>query len=367
MAKKKKNEYPDIRLPKITILPSGAAHTRVLIDGERVSITADSEEACIAEYLARKHKILEDKKKKKTKKKTLEEAVTEYITARKDFRSPATIYGYERYKKNTFQSMMQANVYTTSDEQWQKAIKEERRLGRSPKYIENAWSLMAASIEEATDHRPEVKLYQEEKNERPFLDHEQIDVFVKAIKGQPLEIPALLCLSSLRRSELIALTWDKVDFKKKIIHVQGARVRGENGLVSKKQNKNDTSRRTIPIIPPLFEALEKVENKTGPVATMTGDLTLNRVNRICRENGLPEVGLHGLRHSFASLAYHLEIPEKIAMQIGGWKDSATMHNIYTHLAKQDIAKRAQDFSDYFDEEKRKAKDSKIGNDVGNRK
>jgi len=37
------------------------------------------------------------------------------------------------------------------------------------------------------------------------------------------------------------------------------------------------------------------------------------------------------------------------------------------LAKQDIAKRAQDFSDYFDEEKRKAKDSKIGNDVGNKK
>lgn len=363
MAKKKKTD-PDIKLPKITILPSGAAHTRVMIDGERVSITADSEEACIAEYLARKHKVIEEKKKKKAKKKTLEEAVTDYITARKEFRSPATIYGYERYKKNTFQSMMQANVFTTTDEQWQKAIKEERRLGRSPKYIENSWSLMAASIEEATKHRPEVKLYQEEKNERPFLDPEQIDTFVAAIKGQPLEIPALLCLSSLRRSEMIALKWDKIDFKKRIIYVQGARVRGENGLVNKKQNKNDTSRRTIPIIPPLLEALQRVEKRGEYVTTMTGDLTLNRVNRICRENELPEVGLHGLRHSFASLAYHLEIPEKIAMQIGGWKDAATMHNIYTHLAQRDIAKRAQDFSDYFDAEKRKAK---IGNEAGNEK
>ncbi len=360
MARKK----TDIKLPKITILPSGAAHTRVMIDGERVSITADSEEACIAEYLARKHKVIEEKKKKKAKKKTLEEAVTEYITARKEFRSPATIYGYERYKKNTFQGMMQANVFSTTDEQWQKAIKEEKRLGRSPKYIENAWSLMAASIEEATQRRPEVKLYPEEKNERPFLDPEQIDTFVAAIKGQPLEIPALLCLSSLRRSEVLALRWDKVDFKKKIIHVQGARVRGENGLVNKKQNKNDTSRRTIPIIPPLLEALQNVEQRGEYVTTMTGDLTLTRVNKICRENDLPEVGLHGLRHSFASLAYHLEIPEKIAMQIGGWKDSATMHNIYTHLAQRDIAKRAQDFSDYFDAEKRKAK---IGNEVGNGK
>jgi hypothetical protein len=30
-----------------------------------------------------------------------------------------------------------------------------------------------------------------------------------------------------------------------------------------------------------------------------------------------------------------------------------MRNIYTHLAQADIAKRAKDFSDYFDQTKRK--------------
>ncbi len=49
----------------------------------------------------------------------------------------------------------------------------------------------------------------------------------------------------------------------------------------------------------------------------------------------------------------VQIPEKIAMEIGGWADDGTMHKIYTHLAKKDIAKRAQDFSDFFDPEKRK--------------
>lgn len=364
MAKKKKLD-PGIKLPTITQLPSGAYHTRVQIDGKRVFITKDSEEACIAEYLALKHGVMESKKKPKSKKKTLEEAVTEYIAARKDFRSPATIYGYERYKKNTFQGMMQVNVFTATDEQWQKAIKEERRLGRSPKYIENAWSLMASSIEEATKRRPEVLLYPEEKNERPFLEPEEIDIFVEAIKGKPVEIPALLCLSSLRRSELLALKWDRVDLKKKIIYVQGAKVRGENGLADKKQNKNKTSRRAVPIIPPLLEALNKVEYKGEYVTTMTGDLTLTRINQICAANGLPEVGLHGLRHSFASLAYHLQIPEMIAAEIGGWKDLSTMHKIYTHLAQRDIAKRAQDFSDYFDEEKRKEK-AKSGDESGDK-
>ena len=356
MARKK--SAPEVRLPSIKQLPSGAFHTKVLIDGRRVSITKETKEACIAEYLALKHGVMEAKEKEKRKEKTLEEAVTEYIASRKDYRSPSTIYGYERYKKNTFQSMMKANVFTTTDQQWQDAIRQEKRLGRSPKYIENAWSLMASSIEAATKRRPEVMLYPEEKNERPFLDPEEIDIFVAAIKGQPVEIPALLCLSSLRRSELLALKWDKVDLKKKVIYVHGAKVRGEDGLADKKQNKNDKSRRVIPIIPPLLEALQKAERPSEYVVTMTGDLTLTRINQVCRTNGLPEVGLHGLRHSFASLAYHLQIPEMIAAEIGGWNDLSTMHNIYTHLAQKDIEKRSQDFANYFDAEKRKATSEK---------
>ena len=59
------------------------------------------------------------------------------------------------------------------------------------------------------------------------------------------------------------------------------------------------------------------------------------------------MGVHGLRHSFASLAYHLQIPEKIAMEIGGWSDDGTMRKIYTHLAQKDIADRAKDFSNFF--------------------
>lgn len=363
MSRKKKQE---IKIPNITVLPSGAAHTRVLINGQRISITADSEPECIAKYMALKHGVIEAKTQKKHKKMSLESALTEYIDNRKGFRSPSTIYGYERYKKNTFQSMMNANIFTATDEQWQRAIREERRLGRSPKYIKNAWAFVSAAIFEQTKRRPIVMLYEKEKNERPFLDPDQIDIFVEAIKGMPVEIPALLALSSLRRSEMIALTWDKVDLKKKVIYVQGARVRGEDGLVEKKQNKNDTSRRIIPIIPPLFEALQQSEAHGDYVCTMTGDLTLTRINQICSANDLPEVGIHGLRHSFASLAYHLQIPEKIAMEIGGWKDSDTMHKIYTHLAQKDIANRSQEFSNYFDMEKRKQK-AQIGNAVGNEK
>lgn len=353
MARKKKE--PQLKLPRIEQLPSGAYHTRVLIGDRRISITKDTHEECVAEYLALKHGVLEAKENERRGIKSLEQAVTEYIDSRKDYRSPSTIYNYGMYKKNTFQQMMKANVFTVTDDQWQAAIRQERASGRSPKYIKNSWSLMASAIEAATGRRPNVMLYPRENNERPYLEADDIDTFVAAIKGTPVEIPALLCLSSLRRSEMMALKWDKVDMKKKVIYVHGARVRGVDGVADKKQNKSDSSRRAVPIIPPLLEALKNAERKGAYVVTMSGEAALVQVNKICEANDLPQVGLHGLRHSFASLAYHLQIPEMIAAEIGGWNDLSTMHKIYTHLAQKDIEKRSKDFSDFFDPAKRKPK------------
>lgn len=345
MAKKKQT----VKLPTVTRLPSGAYHTRCMIDGQRISITAETEKEVIAKYMAMKHGVIETEQRKRTKATTLEEALTDYIEERKGFRSPATIYGYESYKRSAFQSMMGVNIHTATDQQWQDAIRKEMRAGKSPKYIKNAWMLMAAAIEAKTGRRPDVFLPEKEPKERDFLDPDQIPVFVEAIKGETIEIAALLELSSLRRSEMLALTWDNIDLERDIIYVHGARVQGgeKGALVHKAQNKNDTSRRTVPIIPPLKEALLRQEKREGYLVRLTGGWINTRINEICRDNNLPEVGNHGLRHSFASLAYHLGIPEKIAMEIGGWKDHGTMNKIYTHLAQKDIAKRSKQFSDFF--------------------
>lgn len=363
MAKRKKE--PEIRLPKIKQLPSGAWHTRVLIENRRVSITKDTYDECVAEYLALKNGVIEAKAAPGKRGKTLGDTLDKYIAARKGFKSPSTIYAYESYRKQRFQSMMAADVYTTTDEQWQAAIRREAR-SLSPKYIKNVWMLISAAIFEETGRRPRVTLPEKEHNEKPYLDPDQIPVFLQAIKGESIEIAALLELSSLRRSEMLALTWDKVDFKNEIIYVHGARVAGDGGkLVHKKQNKNDSPRRTVPIIEPLMEALKAVDNKEGYVVNLTGGWICTRINEICSANGLPKVGNHGLRHSFASLAYHLQMPKKIAMKIGGWADDETMHKIYTHVAQKDIAKMAQGFRNFFSSSP--SANGKIGNKIGNEK
>lgn len=349
----------DFKRPIAKQLPSGSWFCRVRVNGRDVSITKDTKKEAEAEAMAVKYGIIEAREKKEDKKKTLEEAVKEYIAARDGFLSPATIAGYEKFKRNTFQGMMKENIFSISDEQWQNAVRKERKLGRSPKYIKNAWMFIAAAIEEAGAKRPEVMLYPDEKNERAYLTHTEIDKFVDAVKGKPVEIPALLCLSSLRRSEMLALKWDNVDLENQVMYVRGATVRGKNGLVDKKQNKSKKSRRSVPIIPPLLEAMKQA-NHEGNVVKMGGDTVLKYVKKTCAEAGITIVDLHGLRHSFASLAYHLGIPEMIAAEIGGWDDLTTMHNIYTHIAQTDIAKRSQDFRDYFCKEKVK-NDNENGN------
>ncbi len=341
----------DLNIPKIIQLPSGSYSTKVMIDGVRHTITKDTAEECAAEATAIKYRAKEAKKKERTKVLTLSDAIDAYIEARRGSASPATIYGYERYKANCFQSMMEVDVYTTTDEQWQAAIRREAK-GRSPKYIANVWGLVRAAILEHTGRTPRVNLPAKEKNQRPYLEPAQVKIFVDAVKGDTVEIAALLALSSLRRSELKALTWDCINFEKKTITVKGAMVYAgkDGGMVHKKQNKTAASNRIVPIIPPLEAALRSVERTSEYVVPYGGTCLFERINAVCKANGLPEVGVHGLRHSFASLAYHLQIPEKIAMEIGGWSDDGTMRKIYTHLAQKDIADRAKDFSNFFKNE-----------------
>lgn len=352
MARKKKNE---VKLPKIEQLPSGAWHTRVLIDGRRVSITKDSYNECAAEYMALKHSIIEAAANPGVK--TVSKAIDDYIEARQNVLSPATIRCYRAVQKNRFQAMMQRDIHSISPDQWQRTVNLEAKTV-SAKTLTNAWVFISSVVAEATGQRVNVRLPQIVPAEKPWLTPEQIPVFVAAIKGNKAEIPALLALSSLRRAEIAGLKWDDIDLGRNIINVTATIVPDENHkFVYRREMKNVTSRRIVPIIPPLQEALAKVERKEGFVVKNDPNTYMMWINRVCEKSGLPRVGLHGLRHSFASLAYHLGMSEKVAMQIGGWADHQTMHKIYTHISQKDIASAAQDFTDFFNQ---------IGNSSGNR-
>lgn len=312
---------------------------------EGVTVIEDTEAEAKAKAIAIRAGFVEVKKRSPAI--TLEKAIDNYIEVRSNVLSPSTLVGYKSVKKNRFKGMMQCPIADIKD--WQEVINAEAAIC-SPKTVKNAWGLIRPAIEAAGVELPKVKLPQLVPKEPVFLTPEQISVFVAAVKGTPVEIPALLGLHSLRRSEIAALDWANIDLRKRIIKVSGAVVPGENWtLVEKPTNKNSASTRAVPImIPELYDALKAVPDKSGKVVTCYISTIYDWVNKVCNDNNLPRLGVHGLRHSFASLAYHVRMSEQAAMQIGGWSDYATMRKIYTHLSTQDINAAANSMSEFYD-------------------
>jgi len=336
-----------MKTPRPKKLPSGSWFIYLRLGGEGIPITEATEKACVRKAQAIKAAYLAGgSAPRKREPLTLGQGIDKYIAGKKNVLSPSTLRVYQAIRKGRFSAVMDKPI--ASVRSWQAVVNDEAATC-APKTLKNAWTLVASVIEAETGKRPRVTLPQIPRADHAFLEPDQIEGFCAALRGDPVEIPALLGLSSLRLSELLALTWAQVDLDAATVRVSGAVVLGPDGLTKKPTNKNTTSARTVPIMPQLVEALRAApaHKQSDPVVTLTPKGIYRRVNTICRHLGYPQIGVHGLRHSFASLAYHLGLPYKVTMQIGGWSDDATMQRIYTHIAKSAVTEGAAALRSFY--------------------
>lgn len=346
-----------MKVPTPRKLKSGNYFIQLRLGGVSVPVTAPTAKECTrqAELIKAEHRSGKREAAALGPALRLDSAISSYIDSRRNVLSPSTIRGYEIIRKNRFQSQMNEKLNTIN---WQSAINTEAKVC-GPKTLKNAWGLMVSVLSYHHLPVPKVKLPQLKPSEKEWLEPEQIPVFVRAVKDEPCAIPALLALHGLRRSEIYALNWDAIDLKSGTIIVKGAVVPDENHkFVRKETTKNVSSRRTVPIIiPELSTLLAEARTAGADVVSGSPNTLCHRINRVCEKEGLPLVGVHGLRHSFASLGYHLGIPEREMMELGGWSDNATMQKIYTHIAKSDRLKSESKLADYFKNANKSANES----------
>ena len=346
-----------VSVPTPKQLPSGK--WRIWLDKEKKSVTADTPAECTALAVEYRRNWQEDETAglhaPPPQVLTLYSVIESYITSREPIRSPATIEGYRDILRNRFKGYMQQDVSTID---FQRMVNDEVSLA-SAKTIANAWGLVRPALTYAGISFTQPELPRIVRHERNWLDYNQITLFLSAIEGSPYELPALLALHSLRKSELLALTWADYDREKKLIHVRGALLRTESGYVYSKLNKTDFSARTIPVIIPRLEVLlnniyiSKLSSLSQassqicsePIVAVPRDGIYKAVNQACLCVNLPTVGIHGLRHSFASLAYHLGWKKMSTMAVGGWRNSKVLDAIYTHNA--DLQTDVQTMTDFF--------------------
>lgn len=339
-------------VPKPKKLPSGNWFIHLRLGGVNYPITESSKDECInqatlikAKYKAGELQAEKDPQVEEAEGITLGAAMSKYIQSQRGILSPSTIIGYEDIRRNRFKSCMDRRLNELGKEEWQEAIKAE---GKSPKTIKNSIGLIKKVYKENGLMFPDVTLPAQVKAKKAWLTPEEIKKFMKLVKGEKCEIPALLALNSLRKSEVCGLEWSDIDLKKRKITIRGAMILDESGQYTKRdQNKTEDSARTVSIrMNQLYDALMAVEDKTGFVVKVHPETPYRQIQKICEDNDLPLVGWHGLRHSFASLCYLRGIPEMTAMRLGGWSDYQTMRKIYTHIAEQNVLE-GEDILDEF--------------------
>ena len=326
----------DIKVPEPVQLPSGA--WRIQLRKENVSVTEATEALCVARAKTIRVGFIEQSKKYKPL--TVGEAIDNFIENNRNVFSPSTERGYMTVRNNRFASYIDSDIRSVN---WQAAINEESALV-APKTVMNSWRVITAAMNYAGIEPPKVNLPQKIIKELPWLSYTQIQQFLDIIKGEPCELCALLALHSLRRSEMFGLRRD--DITEDIIAVHGSRVpNAEHKLVHKETNKNDTSTRNVPIVIPRLK--DVIPDVDGFIVDCGSDTPTNRINALCRKNSLPEVGLHGLRRSFASLAHHLGWDVRTTMRFGGWSDYKTVNDFYIKLDESDLFRDAAKMADFY--------------------
>ena len=335
-----------MKIPKAEHLPSGAWRVRLRLGGESISITRPTKKESENEAKLVKAQHANDiKPRPKGCDLTLDQAMAVYIEEHKNILSPSTIRGYEIIRGNRFQSISHKKLKEIND--WQSIINTEAKIV-SAKTLANAWRFTGSVIRYQGLTPPKLALPQINSAVREWLDYEEIISFMAAINGTYYEMPCLLALSSLRRSEIFGLYWEDVDLKREVINVHRTMIPDENHrYVLREATKNATSRRSVPIMIPRLLELLKSQQGTGQIFRTNPEGCNRRIGDLAEAAALPRVTLHGLRHSFASLAYHVGMDERTCMELGGWSNPATMQKIYTHVSAKDKLKHENAMKQFF--------------------
>jgi integrase len=95
------------------------------------------------------------------------------------------------------------------------------------------------------------------------------------------------------------------------------------------------------------DILEKVLLTELYIVPLTRSQLHGRFTRLCKKNGL-DLTFHDLRHLNASVMLALNVPEKYAMERGGWKTPNVMKSVYQHTFSRQRRMVDDQIDDYFD-------------------
>ena len=198
----------------------------------------------------------------------------------------------------------------------------------------------------------------QEKFQGSFYSSEELNDLFDAVAGTRLELAVLLgAFYGLRRSEIVGLKWDAIDFKKNTITINhtvtSCNLDGKCVVLAKDTTKTKSSRRTLPLVPFFHDKLLNIKSQQEANKKLCGrsynkdyldyiyvDEIGDRIKpnyitgqfpKLLEKQGFRRIRFHDLRHSCASLLLASGVPMKNIQEWLGHSDFSTTANIYAHL------------------------------------
>ncbi len=361
----------------------------VEVNGVRKQVSVyDKSQRVVVEKMQELKKKRDDNYYIENKNITLEEWLKEWMKVyKKPYISPRTYQGYVEKSKTILEHLGNMQLQKIELYHLQKFISDLQNEGKSPKSLRHYYSILKMCFDDAIMCRHislnptrNLKLPSMRRKELNIMTKEEQLVFEGFMKKYRMGTAYIVLVNTgLRAGELSGLTWKDVDFENKALYVR----RGMQKITTydddfnkvKRERKvtdvkTENSYRVVPMLDKVVRILqeykEKVQAEQEELAELgegfkeddfifktkynhpiTSEYLRKTCQGICKSNNFRKVGIHELRHTFATRSIEAGIDLRVLQEILGHASYSTTADIYVHILGQAKLSQMNRLEDYL--------------------
>ena len=210
-----------------------------------------------------------------------------------------------------------------------------------------------------------------EKKEIVFLEEKEIEILIRELARAPIQAATMIklfLLTGMRRGELCGLEWRDIDMDKKVLSIRRASQYLPDKGIYAKDPKTNSSKRSMPISNTTIDLLKNYKrwqdnlkeqcgedwNEMGRIFTALDgtpihpDTVTGWFHDFVKRTGLPEVTVHGLRHTFITLLISKGVDIVTVSNLVGHALPSTTMNMYAHAVNERKASAVEAIGMAFD-------------------
>lgn len=361
----------------------------VEVNGVRKQVSVyDKSQRVVVEKMQELRKKRDDNYYIENKNITLEEWLKEWMKVyKKPYISPRTYQGYVEKSKTILEHLGNMQLQKIELYHLQKFISDLQNEGKSPKSLRHYYSILKMCFDDAIMCRHislnptrNLKLPSMRRKELNIMTKKEQLVFEGFMKKYRMGTAYIVLVNTgLRAGELSGLTWKDVDFENKALYVR----RGMQKITTydddfnkvKRERKvtdikTENSYRVVPMLDKVVRILQeykkKVQAEQEELAELgegfkdddfifktkynhpiTSEYLRKTCQGICKSNNFRKVGIHELRHTFATRSIEAGIDLRVLQEILGHASYSTTADIYVHILGQVKLSQMNRLEDYL--------------------